>query len=763
MESRTYQLLELHKVLGHLARFAVSEAGRQACLAVRPALEPGEVERRAKLLSQAMTACRETGFRLGEFPALDGLLAALGNPRHCLDADDLCAVRAALSLVKTAREAFAGVGQAAAELTDLLRAAPWPEKTWSAVRRCLDPEGRIKDESSPDLLAVRSQVRSINQACTRKVKDFIQQEGLTGYLQDEFMTISSDRFVLPLKTNFKGRFKGIIHHYSQTGETCYFEPLFLVDLNNRLQELKREEREEEHKVLEYLTGLARDEGQALAGTYAFLVELDVLLAKVGLAAAFDGHPLFLSEAGGFALKNARHPLLALSGGAVQGQDILLGEGEKALIVSGGNAGGKTVCLKTLGLSALLALSGLPVPAEPESRLPFWHDIFVILGDEQSLEDAVSTFTAQIRAIARIWPAVDARALVILDEFGAGTDPAQGAALAQAVIDSLMERGARIAVATHFPALKAYGLSHEGVRSASVIFDPKTKRPLYKLAYDQVGASIALEVAREHGLPAEILTRAEQYLLLDGSDSSKLMSRLNELAVARESELSDLTRERVRLETRRKSLAEEFAARKRELLDQLKSQSQEIVREWRSGRVERKKALKVLAESRERLSAPEPGETPAPAPETLAVGATVLYRPWSKSGTVLEIDPRRGQTKLDIGGVSLWVPSDDLGPAAGPAPASAKAAAPATGGRGHLSLVLDLRGQRADEAVAELGRYLDQALLKGFERVEIIHGRGSGALRREVHSYLKNFPAAASFVLAGEDEGGDGKTIVDLAG
>lgn len=763
MESRTYQLLELHKVLGHLARFAVSEAGRRACLELRPAASPAEVEDRAWLLAEAITACRETGFRLGEFPPLDGLLAALESPRHCLDTDDLCAVRETLSRVRTAREAFAGQGQSAERLQALLRDAAWPEKTWSAIRRCLDPEGRIKDESSPDLLAVRSQIRSINQACTRRVKDFIQQEGLTGYLQDEFMTISSDRFVLPLKTNFKGRFKGIIHHYSQTGETCYFEPLFLVDLNNRLQELKREEREEERKVLEYLTGLIREELPALSGAYALLVALDVLLAKVGLAAAFDGHPLFLSEGGGFALRNARHPLLALTGGPVQGQDILLGESERALIVSGGNAGGKTVCLKTLGLTALMVLSGLPVPAEPESRLPFWHDIFVILGDEQSLEDAVSTFTAQIRAIARIWPMVDERALVILDEFGAGTDPAQGAALAQAVIDSLMERGARVAAATHFPALKAYGLSHEGVRSASVIFDPRTKRPLYKLAYDQVGASIALEVAREHGLPADILTRAEQYLLLDGSDSSKLMSRLNELAVARESELDGLTRERLRLETKRKKLDEEYAEKKRALLDELQKQSQEIVREWRSGRVERKKALKVLAAAREQLSAPEPGVVPPPAPDVLTIGASLLYRPWGKPGTVLEIDGKRGQVKLDIGGVSLWVKTEDVGQAETPATAAAKAPAQPMGGSGHLSLTLDLRGQRVDEAVAELSRYLDQALLKGFERVEIIHGRGSGALRREVHGYLKNFPAAASFSLAGEDEGGDGKTIVDLAG
>ena len=762
MESRTFELLEFPKVLGALAGFAVSEPGASACREIQPFSTLESVQRAAALYEQAAAWVNESGFAFSAFPELDGMFTYLGNPKSVLDQDDLFALKQVLDIAREARESIIGqYGNRGWDiLSETLFAYEWPAKTVSGIGRCLDQDGQIKEESSPGLMDVRRDIRSIHQRCTKRVKDFILQENLSHAVQDDFMTVSSDRYVLPLKVNFKNKIKGIIHDYSQTGETCYFEPLFLVETNNRLQELKRTEREEEYKVLAYLTGLVRDEEPGVRDAYAGMVDMDVLMAKVKLARASGGRAIDVTDRGEPKLLKARHPLLALADESVHPLNIELREGQRALIVSGGNAGGKTVCLKTLGLIGLMALAGLPVPVSEGSSLPLWTNIFVVMGDEQSLEENVSTFTAQIHYLKRVWDRIDDRTLFILDEFGAGTDPTQGAALAQAVVDSLVEKGATSLIATHFPALKAYAMAAKGVRAASVLFDPDTKKPLYRLAYDQVGASIALDVAREHGLPAEVLERAEKYLLLDGSDTSAVLDRLNAMAVRRENELEAIEEERARMEAKRAKLEERFEKERSSLLKDIQSQAQTIVRQWKADKIGRKETRKKLADVRERIAdlGPEPqAEAPVFSFEDIVPGQKVSYPAWNKSGQVLEVNARKKQAKVDIGGVAMWIKADQLAPAesgpdfskASPAPAAAPSSGPA--------LEVDLRGERADMALSILERALDDALRKGAGRLEIVHGRGTGALRREVHDFLSHYPAVESFSLANEERGGDGMT------
>ncbi|MGE4553698.1 MAG: endonuclease MutS2 [Desulfovibrionaceae bacterium] len=772
IQSRTAQLLEFPKVLAALASGAVSEPGAAACLALGPLPHADAVAAETRLAELAAAWLRDTRFSLSPFPDLEGLFDFTARDHRPLDQDALFALAQVLGQARLAREGLTRLdGGRQAELAEVLLAFPWPERTASALNRCLDPEGRIRDESSPELYAVRGEIRSIHQKCTKKVKEVILGHDLSHYLQDEFITLSSDRYVLPLKANFKGRLDGIIHDYSQTGETCYFEPLFLVELNNRLQELKNEEKHEERKILEYLTGLCNAERDAVRAAYDFLVRLDVLQAKAALGARLHGCAVAV-EPGPVRLMQARHPLLALSAEGAHPVDLKLDPEHRALVVSGGNAGGKTVCLKTLGCIALMAYSALPAPVAEGSRLPFFGRLFVIMGDEQSLEDQVSTFTAQIRYVARVWDQVDDGALFLLDEFGAGTDPAQGAALAQAVLESLMERGATVCAATHFPALKAYALAAERIRSASVLFDPSTRRPLFDLAYDQAGASIALEVARDNGLPREILARAEQNLLLEGSDTGSIMDRLNALAVQRRDEVAGLEQERRKLRQKRAGLEERFERERAALLDEIKDQAQAVVRQWQQDRIGRKQAQTKLSGLRERLTGlggsggTESAEDAPARTLTLAdvaVGDRLRYAPWGKVGVAMERDEKRGQVKFDLDGVAMWVAVADLEPVDGPAPkarpASSGLASPA-GERG-FSLRLDLRGRRADVALAELERFLDDAILKGAGTLEIVHGRGTGALRREVHEYLKRFPAVERFAVANEDHGGDGMTEVVL--
>jgi len=769
MEPRTLHLLEFPKILKELSGLAVSEPGASAALALRPFSDALAVRLQLTLLDQALRWVRESGFKLNAFPDFGGFFPVLDSPQRVLDLDALSALSATLTQARHTRDLLGPYAERGwDELTLAVSGAPWPASTFQALKRCLDQDGRLKDESSPGLFSVRQEIRAIHQKCTKRVKDFVLAENIAQYLQDDFVTVSSDRYVLPLKVNFKNRFPGIIHDYSQTGETCYFEPMFLVEINNALQELKREERTEERKVLEYMTGLVRQERGGIEASYKSLVQLDLLMAKARLAEETNARPLDVGPGLPARLIQARHPLLALQNGATRPLDIKLREGQQALIISGGNAGGKTVCLKTMGLIALMAFSGLPVPVAEGSSLPLWTEIFVVLGDEQSLEEHVSTFTAQIQYLARVWERVGPDTLFLLDEFGAGTDPTQGAALAQAVIDGLLERGASSFAATHFPALKAYALATDKVRAASVLFDPKTKKPLYCLAYDQVGASIALDVAREHGLPRTILSRAEQYLLLDGTDTSAVLDRLNTLAVQRERENDALDEERKALRKKRDTLEARFERERVKTLTEVRELAQGVLRDWKSERLGRKQALKKLAEARERLEPVlSPLGSPGAAPETpvldfadIQTGSRVAYRAWNKTGTVLDKDERRGQVKVDFDGVAMWVAFTELS-LDGRSPRKVQ---PVVQGRDAdlgFSPSLDLRGQRADEALAELEGFLDASLLRGASTVEVIHGRGTGALRREIHAYLRTASSVASFSLASEDRGGDGMTEVTL--
>ncbi|WP_432736631.1 endonuclease MutS2 [Maridesulfovibrio sp. FT414] len=768
MEPRSLQLLEFPKVLKVLSGYSVSPSGAEACLDLFPLQDADSVNSMARFFRQGLNFYKETGFRLGTFPPLEGLFLYLAKPNSVLDADALYALVQTLGQARLLKEALdIAEKRDWDKLVEFMESVSWPEKTFSGLKRCLDQDGNIKDESSPELYDIRQSIRGLHQRCAKKVRDFIHGEDISRFMQDDFMTIANDRYVLPLKTNFKGRLQGIIHDYSNTGETCYFEPLFLVELNNSMQELKQQERAEELKILTYLTGLVRSEFDQCEAAYDFLVAYDVLQAKIHYAEAMRAVAVDVTSGEGFDLKGARHPLLTSVEGRVHPLNIQLPADQKVLIISGGNAGGKTVCLKTVGLLAAMAFSGIPVPVEKGSVLPFYKEIFVIMGDEQSIEDNVSTFSAQIKSISRIWYSMDSSTLFILDEFGSGTDPAQGAALAQAVVDGLLDNGVTCFAATHFPALKTYALVTEGVRAASVLFDPSTKKPLFSLAYDQVGASIALDVAREHGFPEILLTKAEQYLLMEGSDTGSVMNRLNELAVSREKELEELDRVKSKFEAKRAKLEEQFERERLSVLADIKKQAQDVLKEWQDGKIGRKQALKKLAEARESIGGERAVEN-APKPfsfDDIKVGSSILNINWNRKGVVLEKDDRKQRVKVDMDGVAMWMPADQLGPVGRKAEQEkvrlltdkVEKAAP----KGEMTLSIDLRGKRADVAISELGRFFDQALLRGATDIEVVHGRGTGALRREVHMFLDGNPAVASYSLAPEDRGGDGMTEVEL--
>lgn len=787
MEERTLNALEFPRILEHLAKRCSSEAGKQAALAVRPLNDLEEVRRRQRLVEEARIWSAREQTRIPSFPDISPVFTFLEGRDPLLDTDELWALKESLGLAQNiAHSIHAGAAQLPT-LEELTAKQPLPQLSLSALRRCIGDDGSLKDESSPGLLLVRSEVRALHQGCLRKTKEYAERYNIAHYLQDDYMTLASDRYVLPLKANFKGRLQGIIHDYSRTGETLYFEPLFLVEQNNRLQELKQQEREEERKVLRQLTQLLVQELPQVRAAWELIVSMDMLLGCCALMSAFEGRCVLMEEGAALHLPDALHPLLVLekekavkeasddSRRSRRGDmapvrparivplDLMFRERDRFLVISGGNAGGKTVALKTLGLITLMTLAGLPAPVGPGAVLPLWTNIHAFIGDEQSLEDHVSTFTGQIRHLAEVWDSVDDSSLILLDEFGAGTDPAQGAALAQAVLDGLLERGASGVTATHFPALKSYALTKPGVRAASVLFDPVTKKPLFRLAYDQVGASQALDVAREHGLPESVLRRAEHYLLMDGEDSEAVLTRLNELAAERERELVKLRQEEARARQKRAELQQKFEKDRAGLHDEVRRKSQELMAAWKAGKNTAKQSLKEMSRLRASLLHPQEDEEKrvcAAALETLKTGDMVRHRPWAKQAKVLELDEKSRRVKIDLNGVSMWAKLDDLEPLQSraevvphPKGVLTRVSRPAS------FLRVDLRGQRADIALAELEQFLDRALLSGPDGVEIVHGRGTGALRKAVHQFLKNFPGVASFECAAEDQGGDGVTLV----
>jgi len=765
MESRTNTLLEFPKVLQYLSQEAVSNPGRDFCTRIRPFADLHELEKEQVLLNEAIQALQEYALTPGSFPELDQILSLLRDQKSVLDLEGLWAMQNFLEAAHTLQSSMQDIDP---RVFPALRATwgniSWPGTLWAAMHRCIGQSGEIKDDSSPELQEVRGEIRNLRAQCSRKVNESLSRENYSHYLQDEYLTISSDRYVLAFKSNFKGKVPGIIHDYSQTGETCYLEPMFLVDLNNRFQELLQLQAEAEGKVRAYITDLARRSLDDLQQVYAWLIRMDVLWAKARLAGRLQGRILDRGE-DSLELKNLRHPLLVLGGHHVVPVDVVLRPGQKALVISGGNAGGKTVCLKSLGLAAIMAQSALPVPVDEGSSMPFWDKLFVCMVSQQGVEESLSTFTDQIEHFSRFWPEVDFSTLVILDEFGVGTDPAQGAALAQAVLDSLLDKGAWTAAATHFPALKAYALSRNDVRACSVLFDPDTKRPLYKLAYDQVGASRALKVAREQGLPSAIIDRAQEYLLLEGEEQNRLFERLNQLAAQREQELAGLKEEKARLTRKLEKKRQDLARDQARLLQELKSQGQEIVRKWQEHKVGRKKALKELSEVRQAAKELGTGEKDSIESTGLTLAdiniqEVFFYPAWNRTGTVRDKDGRKNQVKLDFGGISLWVDPADLALPKKSAGSKFSAGYSASTGSAQ-SIRLDIRGKYRDEALEELERYLDQALLSGRKQVEVIHGKGTGVLKKAVREYLQRSPVIKEYSPGAPESADDGVTMVEL--
>ena len=784
--NKALDILEFPKLLECLSSYATSTAGRKACLSISPFANLQDLYDAESLLSdisvwinslsngkgdRVSTPAMDEISSIINFPDCSFIIDALDNQSIELDADALfilhSMLKSSIRLVKTVLKDSNHWSIFAHKCSFDL-----PENLADALSRCFDDDATIKDTATPRLLEIRSEMRSIHRNCLKRVREFAIEHSIAQYMQDDFITLLNDRYVLPIKTNFKGRVNGIVHSYSNTGETCYFEPIFLLELNNRLQELKHNEHIEEHSIIASITSMVKENSKQIHDLWNFMIDTDIALAKLRFADATSSIMLHVAEDSKINIESARHPLLIFDqvlkkNGGPHPVTISFRSNDLALVITGGNAGGKTVCLKTLGLICIMAYSAIPVPVNKCSTLPWLPNIHAFIGDEQSIDNHLSTFTAQIKSLADIWQNISSNTLILLDEFGSGTDPAHGSALAQAVIEGIIQRGAIVVAATHFPALKNYALTHEGTRVASMLFDSDTKKPLYTIAYDQIGASLALDVARKFGLDESVIAKAEHYLLSDGNDTTELTNRLNQLAIEREFEIDKLKQER----EKNKEITEKVKLKLKEERDKLefeiKQVALDIARALREEKITAKQALRELNTVKARLEDIKKADEDTQTPEyvnidNLKIGDIVFHTGLQKEGTVVEIDPRNARVKMNMRGISVWAKSEILtfnGAVAETLKKTSTTVNLSNDSTPYSSI--DLRGKRVDEAMSSLQHFLDHAILSGVQCAEIIHGRGTGVLRREIHSFLRTYPAIASYSIANEDHGGDGVTLINF--
>jgi DNA mismatch repair protein MutS2 len=802
LNAKHLNTLELPKILERLARHADFSASKELALALAPSADWPEVHERQ---TETREACRLLSVKpdvsIGGARDVRLLLDQATRSALLLPAD-LLDIRQTLIAARDLKRSLVRLGDQFPRLADIAGRIQECPGLVAEIGRCINERnGEVLDSASPDLARIRRDLEVTHQRLLDKLNRIIGSTQNAPYLQEAFVTQRQGRYVIPLRAEFKGRIQGVVHDQSTSGATLFIEPLATVEMNNQWRQLQMDEEEEVRRILFALSGLVAQDARAIGWTVEALADIDLALAKAKYAEELHAvEPEWVERRGdGMPIKllQARHPLLDPK--TVVPVDVVFPAETFILVITGPNTGGKTVTLKTVGLLAAMAQAGLHIPAAEGSTLPVFRAIYADIGDEQSIEQSLSTFSSHLTNIVGILGECDADSLVVLDELGAGTDPVEGSALARAILEHLRERTITTFVATHYSELKAYAHNTPGVTNASVEFDPETLIPTYHMTIGLPGRSNAFAIARRLGLDAGVIQAAQSMVAPEAMQTETLLHSIK-------AELDTATRERAaaaaaraQAETRLAELNQRTAAMDRERRDilnvaradarrEIKTLRQELrgLREqWTPGTAPAA-TLQQLEEATEaKLEALEAGtapleEAPPPAQSTykgpLQPGDKVWVEPLQALGEV--ISSRRGEVDVQLGHFRTTVRRKqvELRERAG-APAAAPAAGEEAAGSEEVAagapgvrlptvespgLELDLRGQTSGEALHRLERYLDDAYLVGLPWVRIIHGKGTGVLRTAVRDALRDHPLVTSYESGGEREGGDGVTVAKLA-
>jgi DNA mismatch repair protein MutS2 len=781
MDERSQDLLEFPLVRERLAAATSFPPSRRLAEALQPSPDAVVVARQLDETDQARKLLEEhPGVGIGAAhdigPSIER--AARGGR---LDPGQFLEI--AETLDATARLATSLADERRALLRDLGRELHALPAIRSTLARSFDPVGELLDTASPRLGGLRAAVRVAYDRLRRRLDALVGAE-LGNALQEPIVTLRNGRYVVPVKAEARARVKGIVHDASGSGQTLFVEPLVAVELGNAWREAQVAEQEEIARILDELSALVAANAAALRETLDALARFDLWAAKASLAADMDGTRAETADRPDVILLSARHPGLA---GRVVPIDIRIGDGYTALVVTGPNTGGKTVTLRTLGLLSLMHQSGLHIPAEAGSRLPVWRDVFADIGDEQSVAQSLSTFSGHLRRITTIVAQAGPDTLVLLDELGAGTDPTEGSALAQALLDYFIRAGAIVAATTHYAELKAYAHTTPGARNAAVEFDLDTLSPTYRLTIGLPGGSQAFAIAERLGLPEPIVADARSRL----TEAQRSFEATLAAIKATEGETSEALDRARAAETRAadalRTAEEERRRARRERDEQVRAariEADRVVEDLRAELEQTRRALERETVTAGSLDAavsraeaiagrlPAVDTVPPPPrsePRDWKVGDRARSRSGGWEGRIAALD-KGGRATIEAGGMRVLVDHEDLEPALGqPATVPDAARAAATTNAAGLRLErarsvassLDLRGARVEEALEALSRYLDDASLAGLGSVTIIHGLGTGALRDAVREAVAAHPLVRSSRPGERGEGGDGATIVSL--
>jgi DNA mismatch repair protein MutS2 len=782
MNDRSLKLLEYYHLLNILKEYSISPLGRKRCEALRPSKDLPFIQSR---LTDVMELKRilETE---GEIPLrglkdIEGILNKLGIEGSALDVQELLELYDQMVLCKGLKRFFQKLENVKVpRLQEKVSRFSDQKKLEKEILGTINTKGEILDRASPALSDIRQRLGGVREKAKGVLESLLRQENLQAIFQEQFITLRNGRYVVLIKSDSENRLEGIIHDHSQSRMTFFFEPLQVVSLNNEINVLTGEEKEEEYRILAGLSDQAREERQNLWNDFEVLGELDLLFAMARLSSRLKGVCPLLNEEDRIEMREARNPLLTL-----QREDqvipitLRMGDGIRVLIVSGANAGGKTVALKTLGLLTLMVQSGLPIPVAEGSQVGVFGDIFAVIGDEQNIEENLSTFSSHLLHVNQILEEAGPRSLVLLDELGVGTHAQEGCALAMGFLDRFRESGASVVVTTHFDRLKAYGYLHPEVENVAVEFDERTLEPKYTLAYGSSGLSNAFLIAEKLGISEKVLEAAHLHQDGSGEEVAHALETLERLK--RETEKEKLqaskVKEEARLERDRlKKMLETIKDRRLEIYAQAEEKArkavqkmEEALREWALRRKEEKAPSslqrKEIQDIRERFL-PTVRKKGRPAiPGGLKVGERVRIEGLRSTGILTDVkEPlKRVEVLTDKAKVkaplSQIVQVTDENERKG---AEISRVQPLLKGTvEEPSSQLNVIGLTVEDALPKVDKFIDQALLHGLEKVQIIHGVGSGRLRDAIGRYLSGHRAVKSLSSGETMKGGRGVTNVEL--
>ena len=789
MNEKALRTLEYTKIIERLTELAGSSIGKELCRNLKPSSNLAEIEAAQKQTSDALSRIYQRGSI-----SFSGVQDVRGSLKRLEIGGSLSALellRIAKLLETTSRvKSFGRLENSDREkdsLDDMFDGLQPLANLYNEIYRCILSEDEIADDASPALAKIRRSIRQTNDRVHTQLASLVNGSSRT-YLQDAVITMRNGRYCVPVKSEYKGQVPGMIHDQSSTGSTLFIEPMAIVKLNNELRELELQEQKAIEAVLAELSNMAAAENENIADNFRILTQLDFIFARAMLSKSYNGTEPIFNEKGHINIKKGRHPLLDKK--SVVPIDIWLGKDFRLLVITGPNTGGKTVSLKTVGLFTLMGQAGLHIPAFDHSELSVFDEVFADIGDEQSIEQSLSTFSSHLTHTVSILKEATDRSLVLFDELGAGTDPTEGAALAIAILNELHSRGTCTMATTHYSELKVFALTTPGVENGCCEFSVETLRPTYRLLIGVPGKSNAFAISGKLGLPEHIIEDARSRISEQDESFEDLLSDLEHSRITIEKEQEELARykaEAASLKAQLEKKQERLDSAKERILAEANEKAHTILREAKEYADETIKNFNKYGKAagvsisdmerertrlREKMNAAEKNmakKTPAKVkkavdPKALRVGDSVKVLSLNLKGTVSTLPDAKGNLFVQMGILRSQVNLRDIEPIDEPVITAPNFNRTGSGKikmakSSSVGIELNLLGKTSDEAISELDKYLDDAYIAHLPSVRIVHGKGTGALRKAVHNYLRRCKIVAEYHLGEFGEGDAGVTIV----